>query len=220
MAALLAAIAILGSCGTGSEPDPVATETELSETSLHTINADTQCDREPEENGPTVLLLHGAAYRAETWVESATLQALCEAGVPAVAVDLPGFGLSPSSDQAPEELMADLTGEIGTPVVVVSPSMSGRYGLAWLTGNPDEAAGFVAVAPVGIEAWETPDGFDVPTIGIWGEADAVVPVERGEQFIAQIDGAELQVIAGGDHAVYQSHPDDFNEQLLTFVEGL
>ena len=44
------------------------------------------------KGGTPVLLLHGAAFSSQTWVEVGTLQALSEAGLDVVAVDLPGKG--------------------------------------------------------------------------------------------------------------------------------
>jgi pimeloyl-ACP methyl ester carboxylesterase len=42
----------------------------------------------------TVLLLHGAAFTSQTWVELKTLIALGDAGFRVVALDLPGYGKS------------------------------------------------------------------------------------------------------------------------------
>ncbi len=96
--------------------------------------------------------------------------------------------------------------------------MSGRYSLPWLANSPAAAAGFVPIAPVGIGGWLTPAGFDVPTLGIWGGDDRIVPVDEGERLIASISGARLEVVAGGGHAVYMTNPEEFHRLLLGFVK--
>ena len=41
----------------------------------------------------------------------------------------------------------------------------------------------------------------VSTLVVWGELDAVVPLECGELFAGLIPGARLEVVAGCGHAV-------------------
>lgn len=57
-----------------------------------------------EGPGPTVVLLHGFADSAETWM--GVLRRLAAAGVSAVAVDLPGFG--ESADLLPGDVLPQL----------------------------------------------------------------------------------------------------------------
>ena len=115
-------------------------------------------------SGPTVVLLHGQAFDASTWQQIGTLKALGQQGrVRAVAVDLPGFGLTggqplPASDRPAflAELLVQL--RVRRPLVLVTPSMSGSYALPWLTHHAGELAGWVAVAPVGLKQWVPPAG--------------------------------------------------------------
>lgn len=186
---------------------------------LNAIRGGDLCDVAPAP-GPVVLFLHGASFTANTWVETGTHQALCEAGIPTLSIDLPGFGESPRFAHDPVQLIDEVVAFLNTDVVVVSPSMSGNYSLPWLEISPPSAAGFVPVAPVGISGWSTPPGFAVPTLGIWGGDDSIVPVSDGERLIDSIPGAELVVFEGGHHAVYKFDPERFNRVLTEFVQGL
>ena len=51
---------------------------------VHYLESGTHCTK-------TVLLLHGASFKAETWRQIGTLDILAKEGYHAVAVDLPGF---------------------------------------------------------------------------------------------------------------------------------
>lgn len=186
---------------------------------LNAVRGTDVCDVLPGA-GPLVLFLHGASFNANTWVETGTHQALCEAAIPSLSIDLPGFGKSVRFDHDRTQLLDEVVAHTETDVVVVSASMSGGYSLPWLATNPAAAAGFVPVAPVGIASWVTPPNFAVPTLGIWGGDDSIVPVSEGERLIGSIPGAELVVFEGGHHAVYKFDPDRFNEVLVEFVQGL
>ena len=105
--------------------------------------------------GRAVVLLHGASFSAETWRQIGTLAALAEAGYLAFAVDLPGFGQSPTAHSSARTWLGNLVDllKLAKPVVV-SPSMSGRFALPFMTEQPDRAAGFVAVAPWAFQAFK------------------------------------------------------------------
>jgi pimeloyl-ACP methyl ester carboxylesterase len=60
--------------------------------------------------------------------------------------------------------------------------------------------------------------FDVPTLVIHGDADAVVPFHvSGRRTAAAIPGSELVLIEGGPHGINVSHADEFNQALLDFL---
>ena len=60
--------------------------------------------------------------------------------------------------------------------------------------------------------------FNLPTLVIHGDADAIVPFEvSGKRTAAAIPGARLVVIKGGPHGVNVSHAAEFNRALLGFL---
>lgn len=77
---------------------------------------------------PKVLLFHGARFNANTWNQVSTLKSLKEIGVPAVAVDFPGYGLSErGSWNDLSEFIKDLLQamDLERPVLL-GPSMGGN----------------------------------------------------------------------------------------------
>lgn len=62
------------------------------------------------------------------------------------------------------------------------------------------------------------DTFDVPTLVIHGDDDQVVPFEvGGKASAARIKNAELKVYSGAPHGITDTHKDDLNNDLLTFL---
>lgn len=60
--------------------------------------------------------------------------------------------------------------------------------------------------------------FDVPTLVIHGDSDAVVPFHvSGRRSAAAIPGSEVVLIEGGPHGINVSHADEFNQALLAFL---
>lgn len=60
--------------------------------------------------------------------------------------------------------------------------------------------------------------FDIPTLVIHGDSDAVVPFHvSGRRSAAAIPGSEVVLIEGGPHGINVSHADEFNQALLAFL---
>lgn len=187
---------------------------------LNAVRGADLCEGQEPTGGPVVLFLHGASFNANSWVETGTHQLLCEAGIPSISIDLPGFGKTARFDHDPAELIDEVVEYTTSDVILVSPSLSGSYALPWLMTNPPRAAGYVPIAPVGIAGWATPNGFAVPTLGLWGSEDNIVPIQEGNRLISLIPGARMTVIEGGGHAVYKTNPDEFHLAFLEFVQSL
>ena len=59
---------------------------------------------------------------------------------------------------------------------------------------------------------------DVPTLGIHGDADRIVPISAAGQRTAKlINGAELVVIKDGPHNIAWTHADEVNSALVNFL---
>jgi pimeloyl-ACP methyl ester carboxylesterase len=172
----------------------------------------------PDE-GPAVLLLHGAAFDSGTWEDLGTLALLANAGYRAVAIDLPGFGGSKSLRARPETFLADAMPALGIErPVVVSPSMSGRFSLPLVADHPDRLAGFVPVAPVGgVEFARDHTASPVPALVVWGEKDRLFAPSQAQILAAAFSRARVLILSGARHPAYLDQPDAFHAALLAFL---
>jgi non-heme chloroperoxidase len=60
---------------------------------------------------------------------------------------------------------------------------------------------------------------DVPTLIIQGDDDQIVPIDdSGRLSVNIVDDAELKVYPGASHGLFQTHKQQFNRDLLTFVK--
>lgn len=60
--------------------------------------------------------------------------------------------------------------------------------------------------------------FNVPTLIIHGDADAIVPLEvSGQKAHERIPNSQLVVIKGGPHGLNATHADEFNTALVQFL---
>lgn len=63
--------------------------------------------------------------------------------------------------------------------------------------------------------------FDVPTLFIHGDADQIVPIGASAMNAHKlVEGSQLKIYEGGDHALAVTHRDRFQADLLEFVKGL
>jgi len=64
------------------------------------------------------------------------------------------------------------------------------------------------------------DKFDVPTLIIHGDSDAIVPIEiSGQKAYERIPNSQLVVIKGGPHGFNVTHVEEFNAELIQFLNS-
>ena len=62
--------------------------------------------------------------------------------------------------------------------------------------------------------------FDRPTLVLHGDDDQIVPIGASAlETVKLVPQAELNIYAGADHGLTQTHQDRFNADLLTFIRG-
>ncbi len=196
-------------------PSPESRTFRLADKQFHYIEAG-------RPGSPEVLLLHGARFSSETWREIGTLDRLAEAGYHVVALDLPGFGQSETSPIENENFLSEAMTSLGLEsAVIVSPSMSGQFTFPLLIWDRDKVAGFVPVAPTGMDAYlEALRKIRVPTLVVWGEHDDIIPMSRSDELVAVLKGSERVFLKGARHPCYLDAPDAFHAELLAFLTAV
>jgi len=224
-AAVLACLA-LGACsGQGAPPGPASTAPPAraivaSDMDFHGQRLHVRTAGPPD--GQVVLLLHGQRFDSGTWEQLGTLRFLADHGLRAVAVDAPGFGRSAAQEIAPDTFLEQLIPALGlTRPVIVAPSMGGTFALPYVVAHPDEVAGFVPIAPAGLERW-LPElrGSPVPALIVWGSADTVFPVAGADELAGAMRHGRTLILQGAAHPAYLEQPQAFHEALVEFVRGL
>lgn len=171
---------------------------------------------------PTVILLHGMKFQAETWRELGTLEVVAGLGRRVLAVDMPGFGKSPVCEVEPVEVLAQLLRHLGLEqAVIVGPSMGGRIALEFAIRHPQRIAGLVLVGAVGVE--ENRAGLAAivaPTLIVWGAEDQIAPLTNSDILLAGMKNATREVYPEAPHPCYLVQPDRWHASLRTFFTTL
>lgn len=172
-----------------------------------------------------VLLLHGKAFNSHTWEQLGTLQLLSRRGYRAVALDLPGFGNSaPSKEASTEAGRAELLQQVLQDlevknVILVSPSLSGRYALPFLIRGHHQLRGFVPIAPTSTKNYTQKQYWAVktPTLIVYGELDHTLAQESLQQ-LRHLPNHSVVKLPNAGHACYLHKPQDFHLVLLAFLD--
>jgi pimeloyl-[acyl-carrier protein] methyl ester esterase len=84
--------------------------------------------------------------------------------------------------------------------------------------SPRVLAGALALLR-GADLREAVAGIDTPTLVVGGGRDAIVPIEATRRLAASLPRAAHVAIAGSAHAPFLSHPRNFGDAVLPFLDG-
>lgn len=170
----------------------------------------------------TVLLLHGATFRAELWQKLGTMKRLASRGYNVISADLPRHGKS-SNPKIHEDLyLSQFIQKLHLHyVVAIGHSYAGRYLLPFLASRPSELVGAVLVSPTGIEKNRKKlASTNTPTLIIWGQRDELIPVRYANVLRSSIPNAQLKILRDAQHECYIDAADAFHETIMKFIYQL
>ncbi|KAF3689979.1 Protein ABHD14B [Channa argus] len=177
----------------------------------------------------SVLLLHGIRFSSENWLSIGTLETLAKAGCRAVAIDLPGLGRSKSAEApapvrelAPAGFLKEVCEQLSlSPVVVISPSLSGMYSLPFLMQHQTLIRGYIPVAPICTDKFtaEQYQSVKVPSLIVYGDQDTQLG-EVSLNNLSNLANHSVVVMKGAGHPCYLDDPDTWHKALTNFLNTL
>lgn len=182
----------------------------------------------PKETAKGVLwLLHGAAFTSNTWQNSIpTIQTICELGYRVVAIDIPGYGKSPSCNgcnhvEFMKSVLDNIIGDSAKPVIV-SPSMSGGWSLPFIKEYQGSIRGFVPVAPVQTSNYAEffSNEMQIPTMIVYGEKDTGLGTQSYKYLKTIKTSTKPQVLKEANHPAYLDQPEEWHTLLYNFLNIL
>jgi len=185
---------------------------EIEDCKINTLSARNEADK-------CIVLLHGAKFKAQTWKELGTIEAVANAGYRVVAIDMPGFGESPYCLMEQIDVLYNVIKKLNIEKpVILGPSMGGRITLNFYFKYKDIPKGLVLVGTVGIEE-NAPriKELSVPTLIVWGEKDDLAPIKYAHFLEKNIPNSKLVVIKDGPHPCYLKDPDTFHREVINFL---
>jgi pimeloyl-ACP methyl ester carboxylesterase len=184
--------------------------------------------------GPAVLLLHGYDPANDWRVWEHNIQAMASAGLTAYALDLLGYGETGGERadhrQQAEALLDLMDAEQLKTATVGGVSWGGMVALELALRAPERIQRLILVDAAGVGRYseEQMESITCPTLVVWGEDDAVIPVVNAAWFGAAIPNCRVETIAGvteqegvphwGGHHPMRFKPDEFNEIVTRFLK--
>eukprot|EP01025_Chloroclados_australasicus_P041890 TRINITY_DN4467_c0_g1_i7.p2 TRINITY_DN4467_c0_g1~~TRINITY_DN4467_c0_g1_i7.p2 ORF type:complete len:205 (+),score=33.91 TRINITY_DN4467_c0_g1_i7:157-771(+) len=172
----------------------------------------------------TFILLHGKMFSIATWEELNTLNVLKEAGYKVFALDLPGYGRSKElslGDVNPTDFMNEIIVNVGEgKVILVTPSMSGMYGIPYINAGAKGLGAWVPVAPIEIPTLNPPDDVKqhLRVLAYYGSEDGRIgDVATLEQ---QFNSFSKVIVPEGPHPVYLKDPELWHKTLIELAQEL
>ncbi len=166
-----------------------------------------------------IILLHGAKFEADTWLQLGTLERLSKADHPVHALDMPGFGKSEScAAQETEVIAAYIRQENLDKPVLIGPSRGGRFALEFYFAYPELVGGLILVGTVGVQENKSLfKDISVPCLLIWGSEDSISDPQNGYLLNREIPDSELLILEGAPHPCYLEKTEEFHQAVIAFL---
>ncbi len=85
--------------------------------------------------------------------------------------------------------------------------------------DPGFAPAFLAARRSWSDGWcDRLTELECPTLIVWGERDALLPLRHAREWARRLRGSELKVIKGAGHVPMLERPEEFNGLLRAFLE--
>ena len=176
-----------------------------------------------EGEGLPVVMMPGASFNANTWVQVGLVEGVARAGFRAISVDPPGQGETPQGPYefgGRREFLEDFLPMVSFDRGVLLGASLGGYSVAtYALAHPDKVLALVLVGAVGLERHAAQ--FKVlsgkPILLIWGSEDDVSPISNAEAVMGRVNTAEL-VRLGRRHACYLDDPSGFTNLVVSFLK--
>lgn len=183
------------------------------------------------------LLLHGGKFTSQTWEDTGILRDIAmKTGIPAIAIDFPGFGKSKVKQKSehshgvvmpPEkavEFLEQVPVLLGFPhakIIIIAPSSSGVPAFSWALETSHEIEAMIPVAPIGLD--RLPSGalqsIKLPILHLYGSLDDHGMKTSKILYDSMSDFRAIEMPNAG-HNCYLDHTELFNEEVTNFIEYL
>jgi hypothetical protein len=181
------------------------------------------CPARSQVNVHHLVLLHGGTFSKENWKDVGILDQFC--ATPQVSVTALDLSISADSETLKSllnSLDASVDLEISKPVVLVTPSASGKTIVDWImNGNASEIPDYIETwVPIATGSLVLASDAQVesliplPVLAINGDQDTAGG--KYSQRLATLIGAKAVELKGG-HPVYLQSPDEFVQEILVFL---
>ncbi|WP_010917425.1 alpha/beta fold hydrolase [Thermoplasma volcanium] len=176
-----------------------------------------------EGSGIPIIMVHGARFSSETWVEVGTVSAVSSIPMRVISVDLPGYGRSEGGQWKDlRDFMNDFIDVLGIQkTALLGASLGGNVVASFAVSKPESVLALILVGAVGIRDLNADlsklDG--KPTLLIWGSKDTVSDRSNYETYMKYVKSSQFMNI-GTNHACYFDDKNTFNNAVVSFLKKL
>jgi pimeloyl-ACP methyl ester carboxylesterase len=177
-----------------------------------------------DAQAPLVLAIHGWSQRNGWHTWEPLIEPLAAAGLHLVAVDMPGWGQSTSTNPGPmktAEAVATVTALIDAfhagSATLMGKSWGGGVALQTALDHPALVDRLILTAP----AFRTPERLPevrCPVLLVWSEDDPVIPFSYAAGYLQALPDAELVAYPTGGHSAAPNNAADFAPKAANFVQ--